>query len=271
MQTHPRFPLRPTAAVATFCAGFGLLFAAGACATAGATPAVDPAPEAAHDHAHHGPAHAHETDGARVGDPYPLGHCPVSGEALGSMGEPVVVLHEGREIRFCCAGCAETFARDPDAHIARIDAEIVASQAPHYALEVCPVAGSALGEMGEPDEYVTGNRLVRLCCAGCRRGVDADRAAVIEQLDEAVKAAQRDAYPLDVCVVSGEALDDHGGAVEVVVAGRLVKVCCPGCARELQANPAPFLKALDEGRSVETPDAGDDRGHDDHGHHPHGH
>ena len=36
----------------------------------------------------------------RIGDPYPLTTCPVSGEKLGEMGPPVVYLHEGREIRY---------------------------------------------------------------------------------------------------------------------------------------------------------------------------
>ncbi|HSP42915.1 MAG TPA: hypothetical protein VLO11_08595, partial [Luteolibacter sp.] len=41
--------------------------------------------------------------------PYPLETCLVSGEKLGSMGEPVVIQHEGREIKFCCDSCVPKF------------------------------------------------------------------------------------------------------------------------------------------------------------------
>ena len=44
---------------------------------------------------------------------YPLDTCPVSGEKLGSMGDPVVVSHEGVEVRLCCKGCLKEFNADP--------------------------------------------------------------------------------------------------------------------------------------------------------------
>ncbi|MCB1210190.1 MAG: hypothetical protein KDK97_12725 [Verrucomicrobiales bacterium] len=45
--------------------------------------------------------------------PYPLETCVVSGEKLGSMGKPVVVMHEGKEIRLCCKSCIKEFKADP--------------------------------------------------------------------------------------------------------------------------------------------------------------
>lgn len=39
--------------------------------------------------------------------------CPVSGEELGSMGEPVVVFHEGKEVKLCCDSCVADFKADP--------------------------------------------------------------------------------------------------------------------------------------------------------------
>lgn len=44
---------------------------------------------------------------------YPLDTCPVSGEKLGSMGDPVVVDHGGVEVRLCCRGCLKAFNADP--------------------------------------------------------------------------------------------------------------------------------------------------------------
>lgn len=53
--------------------------------------------------------------------PYPLEVCIVSGEELGSMGEPVVIVHEGRQIKFCCAECLPSFNKDPDKYISKLD------------------------------------------------------------------------------------------------------------------------------------------------------
>lgn len=39
--------------------------------------------------------------------------CPVSGEELGSMGDPVVVSHEGKEVKLCCDSCVAEFKADP--------------------------------------------------------------------------------------------------------------------------------------------------------------
>ena len=45
---------------------------------------------------------------------YPLDVCVVSGEKLGSMGDPVVVKIEGQTFKLCCASCEEKLRADPD-------------------------------------------------------------------------------------------------------------------------------------------------------------
>lgn len=57
---------------------------------------------------------------------YPLETCLVSGMALGSMGEPIDHLHEGRLVRFCCDGCREPFAKDPASHLKNLEAAYAA-------------------------------------------------------------------------------------------------------------------------------------------------
>ena len=52
--------------------------------------------------------------------PYPLNVCLVSGEELGSMGEPVVIVHEGREIKFCCDSCLPKFEADPGKYLSQL-------------------------------------------------------------------------------------------------------------------------------------------------------
>jgi hypothetical protein len=36
-----------------------------------------------------------------------------------------------------------------------------------YILDTSLISGQKLGSMGEPVDYVYGNRLIRFCCAGC--------------------------------------------------------------------------------------------------------
>lgn len=63
--------------------------------------------------------------------PYPLTTCVVSGEKLGSMGEPKTIVHEGREIKFCCGECEKDFRKDPAKYIKKIEeAEKKAPAAP---------------------------------------------------------------------------------------------------------------------------------------------
>jgi YHS domain-containing protein len=197
-----------------------------------------------HDHEHGGDATA---AGERVGDAYPLTTCPVSGDALGSMGDPIVYVHEGREIRFCCAGCVDPFKADSAKYIEQIDAAIVEQQLALYPLTTCPVSGKELGSMGDPIKIVAGNRLVQLCCPGCEKPVKSDPAKTIEKLNAAAADAQRASYPTNICVVSE---DELGGAmgepVELVFAGRLVRLCCKGCIEDFEANPHAYLKKLDD-------------------------
>ncbi len=44
--------------------------------------------------------------------PYPLDKCIVSDEKLDSMGEPVVFVHNGQEIKLCCKECRKDFDKD---------------------------------------------------------------------------------------------------------------------------------------------------------------
>lgn len=53
-------------------------------------------------------------------DNYPLKNCIVSDEALGSMGKPVVLLHEGTTVKFCCKGCIDDFKKDPAKYMAKL-------------------------------------------------------------------------------------------------------------------------------------------------------
>jgi len=118
-----------------------------------------------------------------AGAPYPLSTCPVSGGPLDAMGGSISYVHEGRQIRFCCAGCDKEFEKDPARYLAEIDAKIVAQQKPRYPLERCPVTGRPLDAMAGPIDHVWHNRLVRFCTTACPERFEEDPARYLAALD----------------------------------------------------------------------------------------
>lgn len=65
---------------------------------------------------------AGETKRANAGkEKYPLSVCVVTGEKLGSMGDPHVIEYEGRMVKFCCAHCEKTFRKNPKKYLAKLD------------------------------------------------------------------------------------------------------------------------------------------------------
>jgi len=179
-------------------------------------------------------------DRGSKGDAYPLGKCFVSGQKLGSMGEPVVLLHEGRELRFCCKGCVGMFKRDPKRYLSKLDATVVKDQLPFYPLRKCLVSGEKLGGMGEPVNLVYKNRLIRLCCKGCVVRFKRESEKYLKVLNEAVIKAQKPLYPLTTCVVSGGKLGGMGKPVDFVHANRLYRFCSRGCIGRFTKDPARY-------------------------------
>ena len=182
----------------------------------------------------------------RVGDPYTLDTCPVSGAKLDSKGEPVVLVLDGREVKFCCAGCKPQFEADSATFLSKIDAKVIEQQKKFYPIETCIVGEGKLGSMGEPLDLVVNNRHVRLCCAGCEKKLKADPAAFIAKLDKAVIAAQSKTYNLKECPISGETLNSN--ALNVVVGNRLVKICCAGCESKVLSKTSKIFAMLDSGK-----------------------
>ena len=177
---------------------------------------------------------------ARVGDAYTLGVCPVSGEKLGSMGDPVVFVKDGKEVRLCCAGCQKKFDANAEAMIKDIDAKLIADQESHYPAKTCINSGAELQDGGV--SFVVGNRLVKTCCTKCEAKVKADPASFLAKLDQQVIEAQKADYKATTCPISGKPLGD--APVEIVVANRLVKLCCEGCKGGVDKDPAAALSKV---------------------------
>ena len=53
-------------------------------------------------------------------DGYSMTVCPVSGEKLGSMGDPVVMTHEGTTVKLCCDHCIAKFNAEPAKYVAMV-------------------------------------------------------------------------------------------------------------------------------------------------------
>lgn len=60
------------------------------------------------------------TDAKTAAKPYSLDVCIVSGEKLGSMGAPVVYVHEGQEVKLCCKSCLPDFKKEPAKFLAKL-------------------------------------------------------------------------------------------------------------------------------------------------------
>ncbi len=190
---------------------------------------------------------AKPAEAAGVGAMYPLDFCIVSCKKLGEMGEPDVVQREGREIRFCCAGCEKKFDADAKTYLKKIDDAIIAQQKPIFPTDTCVVSGDKFGgEMGKPIDYVFNNRYLTLCCRDCVADLVKDPAKALAKLDEATIAKQGKEYPLETCPVSGEKLGKMGKPVDYVFAGRLARFCCKGCLKDFEKDPIKYMGKIDE-------------------------
>lgn len=125
---------------------------------------------------------------ADQGPGYPLETCAVSGQKLGSMGEPLNEIVGTRLVKLCCKGCKKKLHAEPMGYIATINAALIEKQRKSYPLDTCVVGGKQLGSMGEPVDFLYGHRLVRLCCAGCKKQVMADPQAILAKIDAAAAA-----------------------------------------------------------------------------------
>jgi hypothetical protein len=178
---------------------------------------------------------------------YPLTTCVISDEELGD--DTVNTVVDGNLYRTCCKRCAAKIVSDPSAARAKIERAVVAAQKPLWPLESCPISSEAYGgEMGEPLDVVHGMRYVKLCCKGCKRGLAKNPDRVFGAIDKAWIADQTKSYPLEVCPVSGEKLGSMGDPINRLYGTTLVRLCCKGCNKAFDKNPAKYAKQVKDAR-----------------------
>jgi len=63
---------------------------------------------------------------------------------------------------------------------------------------------------------------------------------------EDAKTEKPKPYPLDTCITDGENLGSMGKPYVFVYQGREIKLCCQGCEADFKADPAKYIKKLEE-------------------------
>ena len=112
--------------------------------------------------------------------------------------------------------------------------------------KICPVSGKPLGSMGDPVAVDVNGQKLYVCCAGCVEAVKSNptkyaagrpeiTVTAATQADAAAIAAQK------VCPVMDEPLGGMGTPIKVMVGDKPIYLCCKGCIKKIQAEPAKYL------------------------------
>lgn len=112
--------------------------------------------------------------------------------------------------------------------------------------KICPVSGKPLGSMGDPVAVDVNGQKVFVCCAGCVNAIESNPTkyaagrpqitiTTATQADAAAIAAQK------VCPVMDEPLGSMGTPIKVMVGDKSIYLCCKGCSKKIQAEPAKYL------------------------------
>ena len=102
--------------------------------------------------------------------------------------------------------------------------------------DICPVSGQRLGSMGAPLKVQVGKETVFLCCKGCLgRQINPQHWATIHA---------NFAHAQRICPVMKHELPKN--PKWTIVEGQIVYVCCPPCTDKIEADPATFLRQVDE-------------------------
>jgi hypothetical protein len=129
-----------------------------------------------------------------------------------------------------------------------------------YPIDYCIVSGEKLGEMGEPVTKEYEGREVKFCCDMCPATFEKNMDKFMTKLDDAIIAKQKPTYPLETCIVSGEAFGGSmGDPVDFVHDNQYFKLCCKGCIKDIKKEPAKYMDKLSAAYSakanMEQPDS----------------
>ena len=133
-----------------------------------------------------------------------------------------------------------------------------ASKAP--VNEMCPIGKEPIVETAGTVDYK--GKTIGLCCPGCGEQFlawEESRKDEFVMLAAAHKEPGQeqhgdkpqndkpwgDPFTLDTCPVSGEKLGEMGKPIDVVIAGRLLRLGCKDCKADVEKDPAKFVAVID--------------------------
>ena len=156
--------------------------------------------------------------------------CPVTGEELGSMGEPLKV-KVGEQVAFlCCKGCQ---GKELNAeHWKTIQARMAKAQG------VCPIMEKPVDATMK--STVVNGQQVFVCCPPCIAKIQADVEGSLKKVNASYvsfvtkerqeKSDQLHATAQGICPVTGNKLGSMGAPIKVKVGEEEVAfLCCKGC------------------------------------------
>ncbi len=184
-------------------------------------------------------------DKYKIGMPYTLTICAVSGEKLDSKGQAVMKKFHGREFRFCGDECVKLFEEDQEGHIEKVDALMIQDQLPFYPMTTCFMMDEPLDVNGASIDFIFDNRLVRLCCHDCKDMFHKNPGKYFKHIEKELIKQQTKSYPLTTCAVAGTPLDGMGGPDWMIVGSRVVGLCCAGCRPKVERDPANYFNKID--------------------------
>lgn len=148
--------------------------------------------------------------------------CPVSGEKLGSMGDPIKVQVGEENVFLCCKGCLGK--QVDEEHWKTIHANMAKAQ------KICPVMKKSLPE--DAESILVNGHPIFICCPPCADKINADPDTYTKQVDALYTASIRDELRIavqEICPVSGQKLGSMGDPLKVKVGEETVFLCCKGC------------------------------------------
>lgn len=118
-----------------------------------------------------------------------------------------------------------------------------------------------LGVMGTPVKVMIEGKPVLLCCKGCVAEATKSGKQTLQKAEKLKKvsaelaklspADRASAESQKYCAIAeGSLLGGMGAPVKLVLDGKPVFLCCQGCTRKAQANPAATLAKVDELRKA---------------------
>ena len=217
--------------------------------------------------------------------------CPISGHLLHLLSDPIEAKLNGKIVYCCSVECVAelesvssemlvSFPRVSTGDFSEADEELIRLQ------RSCPVMEMPLGSMGNPVKVMVGRQPVFLCCKGClvkvkknpvhyakqSVGEGSDQllqrlasSSQVEQvlLEDASEKLPSGVYKVGVedqrliaeqkiCPVMEEPLDAMGGPYKVNLNGKMIYICCPGCASSLRREPEEYVGFLND-RGITLP------------------